>query len=767
MKFSIFRSPKASQGELCTWERFTEVTSSEWLRNLCAQIAACEDKDERGELKKRLPVITWQAYFDGRRKASEAQPSGLFMLDIDDVENPFELWSKIAPRRTELGIVYAEKTASMHGLRLVAKCRKEYRTIAECQYWLAKEIGTDYDSVCKDWARCSFVVDMSHTLYCDAKLFSDEAEEGTIYEVGATASGAYKENVDMEQMLTESDNTEPADQRGGLFGGATEYRGLPLTEIAHEWLQYTGGEPQIGERNARLYKLALRMRYLTDFNEATMLRVMPAYGLKSDEMRQLIHSAITTTRAADMPRDMQETIDTMQKQRRITDESDEELPDVSTSTDTLPRFPPVISEFVETAPADFKAAVALCQLPILGTLGSRLRAQYLDGTMHSPSFQVSLEAPQASGKSFMRKLAETELAQIIEHDEQEREREREYDAKVKELKLLNVKVNKKDKEELLGSRPQTLVRYVPATMSITRLLQRAYAAQGLHLFAMSEEIDTVTKAFKRGFSSYSDLLRIAFDNAMYGQDYASENSFSGNVRIYYNFLTSGTPKAMRRFYPDVEDGLVSRVCFVVLPDQFGKPMPKWGELNAQQKAKVEIGLVRLNEITIQGNEVQPEHVMKLEFLNKEMQKWLLAQQAEAVRQDDRTRDVFCRRAAVVGFRAGMLAYFLWGEVNTPTIRRHTTAFAQWVANSMLNQHLLRFNISSTNSNTNHWEEEYKELGDEFTRADVDFVLKQHGVASSTRNVLWKWKLGGLIEGVKTGRCERGQMQVVKFKKIKK
>ena len=59
-----------------------------------------------------------------------------------------------------------------------------------------------------------------------------------------------------------------------------------------------------------------------------------------------------------------------------------------------------------------------------------------------------------------------------------------------------------------------------------------------------------------------------------------------------------------------------------------------------------------------GNVVQPDHVMDLGFLNKDLKRWLTEQQEEAVRTNDRTRDVFCRRSAVVGFRAGMLAWFL-------------------------------------------------------------------------------------------------------------
>ncbi len=99
-----------------------------------------------------------------------------------------------------------------------------------------------------------------------------------------------------------------------------------------------------------------------------------------------------------------------------------------------------------------------------------------------------------------------------------------------------------------------------------KMLMRMENARGLHLVAVCEEIDTVTKAFKRSFTSYSDALRVSFDNAPYGQDYASESTYSGLVPLYYNTLFSSTPRAMRRFYPDVEDGLVSRVCFITLPE---------------------------------------------------------------------------------------------------------------------------------------------------------------------------------------------------------
>lgn len=815
-KFTIFRSAKAQRGEVCTHNKYLQIVTDPRLLELCNRIAAEEDDEKRGELKKQLPSITWQAFFPGRRIAKEAEPSGLFMLDIDHVEDPWKLYSeKIASRCKELGILFVGKTASCHGLRLVAKCRPGLSRIADCQKWLASNLKVEYDGVCKDWARCSFLVHDSYTYFMDGKqLWMENAQPDEIYEnelapkeeasmmeqqgtaavldylgLGAELEPQTEEEGAAEQQPPlEAETNEAAkaagkekeeedggaatvDQREGLFGGVDDYRGIPLADIAKEWLVYTGGEPVKGERNNRLYRLALQLRYICDFNEATMVRVMPRYGLTEDEVKGIVHSACGTKYGQNIPMEMQEVLNRMERRMVLeeADEDDGEIPDITTSTDKLPPLPPVIKQWVEVAPPDFKQAVILANLPILGTLGSRLRAEYLDGKMHSPSFQVSLEAPQASGKSFVAMLVEYEMKQIMESDESQRQLEKEYNDKVAELKMLNIKINADNKDTILGTKPKTIIRYLPATISITKLFQRMDAAEGLHTFCYAPEVDTVRKAHARGFSNLSDLLRMAFDNDLAGQDYASENSYSGNVHVYYNCIYTGTPKAMRRFYPDVEDGLVSRVLFVTLPDQFGKPMPVWGEFTHEQKAIVDIGLTRLNEITMQGSQVQPEYELKLGWLNKAMQNWITAQQVEAVNQNDRTRDVFCRRAAVVGFRAGMLAFFLYGAKRvTPAIRKNVIQFAQWVANSMINQHILRFNVLGTGSNVNRWEDVLDDLPEEFSRADAERVLRRHDVATPAKMVLYKWKLAGLVESTDKGRVgTRNQAADVKFKKIKR
>ncbi len=733
-KFSMFSNVKAQRGTRCTQEKFNEVSASPVVRDLCEAIAAESDHDKRGELKKQLPIITFQAYFAGARKNTLAEPSGVCMYDGDQMENPREFYEmNVAPRLGELGILYAGMTPSCHGLRLVFRMKPGVTSIAEAQRWMSLQIGWDCDPACKDLARASYAVPKEYIYFLDPALFEDDTRDET------SAKGLIANN---DPRSPQPKDFEP-DQ-------SLLFKGIPLTAIAHEWLIQNGGEPEEGERNDVLHKLALRLRHITDYNEQTLLAVMPRYGLSEEEMKALIHSACKADRTG-RPRDLQPVLDKLMLEKEMPEDGEK---DMVSGSNIVPlseqinnldfTLPPLIRQIAATAPDDFVAACVLCQLPMLGTLASKLRAQYLDGRMHSPSFQVSLEAPQASGKSFMTRIAELLMAPVLNRDNEERQKEQEYLEKLNELKVTNVKLTPKNREELLGDKPKGIIRYVPATISITKLLQRMDNARGLHLFALAEEIDTVTKAFKRGFSSYGDLLRVAFDNGFYGQDYASTESFSGMVTAYYNTLFSGTPKAMRRFYPDVEDGLVSRVCFVMLPDQFGKPMPIWGELKGKDLEEVKRQLERLDQVSIVGNTVQPDHVMDLTFLNRDLKTWLNEQQEEAVRTNDRTRDVFCRRSAVVGFRAGMLAWFLYGEKDSPTNRRRTIAFARWVANQMLTQHLLRFEIDGTGSNVNHWEDIFSQLPKEFTREEAQQLLKANGVNTPLRMVLYKWRLLGCI-----------------------
>lgn len=754
MKVSIFPSIRAQRGQLLTAELLNKITSEARIKTLCAKIAEEPDHEKQQEMKKQLPIVTWQAHFDGARKNEMAQPSSLVMLDLDGVDNPYQLWCSIMPRREELGILLAHQTPSTHGLRLVCKCRPEFTTIDECQQWLASQIGVKHDPACKDWARPSYLVPDEYIYYLDSKaLFTDEPE--CLYEVHCETS-VPKSKQTVDQIRNDNDGSDS--QLSTVNGQLSTFKGLSLRDIAHEWLLLTGGEPVAGERNTRLHALAFDLRNITDFNEQTLLEVMPDYGLTENEMRSLIHSACIAPRSKGLSQSLEQVLQKMQNQNDDEQQLSTVNPQLSID-DALPPLPPLIKETVRTFPDDFKKAAILCQLPTLGTLGSKLRAEYIDGRMHSPSFQVSFETPQANGKSLIIELSKQLLEPIVRRDEGNRKMEAAYLEKVQEAK-------QKDKMDKLGPRPKGIVRMVPATISVTKLLMRMDNSQGLHLVCVAPEVDEVTQAIKREFANYSSLLRVAFDNDVYGQDYASDNSFSGMVNIYFNTLFCGTPKSMRKLYPDVENGLVGRVLFVTVPDQFGKPMPVRGKMTAKECEEVDRQMARLDAVSFADGTVQDDHVMDMGFLNRVMDSWIKAQREEAVRTNDRTRDTFCRRAAVVGFRAGMLVWFLYGEKDTSANRKRTGEFACWVATQMLNQHLLRFQIDESVSNTNRWMDVYNLLGEEFTRDDVERALRITCTSTPLKKVISLWLIGGNIKAIETDKTVSGKLQTVRFRKTR-
>ena len=66
---------------------------------------------------------------------------------------------------------------------------------------------------------------------------------------------------------------------------------MAYSEIVEEWWKRNGGVPQEGERNVKLYQLAVSLRAICDNNKALLLQVMPRLGLDEQELRSIVESA--------------------------------------------------------------------------------------------------------------------------------------------------------------------------------------------------------------------------------------------------------------------------------------------------------------------------------------------------------------------------------------------------------------------------------------------------------------------------------------------
>ena len=627
----------------CTPEIWDQLIDSPEVKSICDQIAALDPQtpdynDRKQALKRRLPIIIPHAasFRNGKRVSADAIPSGLAMLDVDHVSHPRDWFESIDKQLLSDNRIYLVAiTASGQGLRLIGE-RLERESIEAAQLRMATALNiTEYDAVTKDLARASYVVPRDYILWIyEAGLFSEE------------------ERLDLMQQLALPPHQEEKDTS---HEDAPTYKGIAYDAIVKQLMIEIGaaeGAMQ-GERNTVYFSLANYMRYICDFDPALLLRILPDFGLSEAERRQAISSAIGRPRKSQKPMVLQSAIAICEKEAHL----DEQSPLEKSTALPLPELPRLLKLVCRRLPEDYRAAMIIASLPVLGTLATRIRFEYLDRQEQSLSFFSCITAPAASGKSFIRKPLDLLLTPINEQDAIEREKEQAYKDKLRASK------NSKNQPE----DPHACPRNNGVAISIAKLLQLLTYAEGKHLIGIGEEMDTLVKSERAGvWSQKSDIYRLAFDNAEYGQAYMSDSSFNAHIHVYYNLLLTGTPNSLRRFFKDLENGLATRVCFAQLPDTSFTEIPVFAPYTEAEKEEIIRWARRLD--AEQGTLVCPQ-------LNTVIANWLEQKRQQAMEADSHAMDTLRRRAGVMGFRAGMLCYLLENRKFTKTVG----AFAEWVA----------------------------------------------------------------------------------------
>lgn len=659
----------AGAPQACTVEKFNELLDSPVVKKICEQIANLDAgtpdyNDKKQALKKRLPILiphacafvneneNANANWSGKRKSELAVPSGLAMLDVDHVADPHAWFSAVDKQvLSDHHIYLVSVTASGQGLRIIGERllvegSNEMETIEQAQLRMATALGiNEFDSVTKDLARASYVVPRDFILWIyEAWLLewpSEELREWWTKPVMTAAAGDAALKNDAQETNLGAGSTEHETMTEELC-----YMEIPYKDIVNALLVVTGnaGGAIQGERNTVYFTLCNNMRYICDFKADVLLQVLPDFGLSVEERRQTIHSSLGRPRRDQMPVTMQSAISMARSLANANaDENANENGSAGRAADlVLPELPPLLKTMCSRLPETYHAALVMSSLPLLGTLATKMRFTYLDGQEQSPSFFTVCVAPAASGKSFIRKPFELLKTPLLEHDELAEQAEREF------LKKKAAAKNSKNQPE----DPEVFYRIQPINISIAKYLQQQSRAGDLHLYSEAEEMDTLVKSESRGaWSQKSDLYRVGFDNQKYGQSYMNtEFTCSATVNVFYNLYVSGTPKSMERFFKDIENGLATRVSVVQLPDTTYSDMPHFGSYSAKEKEEIVRWARKL-------------HAAEGEFrsteVDKAIGKWLEAKRQQAIDSDSRAADVFRRRSAVIGWRAGMLSTLLY------------------------------------------------------------------------------------------------------------
>ena len=810
MKTRICYQDGVSKGQPLplTKEKWDELIDSPEVKNICQRIAeldvdAADYNDWKQALKKRLPVILPHAssFANGRRVSADATPSGLAMLDVDHVESPWDFLDRLrltedrpltltedrpaAPDRRETatltedflqanGIVLVAVTASGKGLRVIGE-RLERESIESAQVRMADVLGIkEYDAVTKDLARASYVVPRSYFLYVDEPglLLMNEQDTDAIDGSHADNGGKYAAEGEIAEgrVLTLTEERSPVEYRreqntaalmtqdaAALMTqntAALTSRGIPYSDIIEQLMIATGngGGAVQGERNTVYFSLANYMRYICDFDAEVLLQVLPDFGLSVQERRQAISSAIGRPRKSEMPLVLQSAIAVAERETSVSGSPEGERV-ISAAEMAMPALPRLLKLLCRRLPEEYRPAMVIASLPVLGALATRVRFEYLDRQEQSLSFFSCITAPAASGKSFIRKPMDLLLTPINEQDAIEREKEQAYKDKLRASK------NSKNQPE----DPHACPRNNGVSISIAKLLQLLTYAQGKHLIGIGEEMDTLVKSEKAGvWSQKSDIYRLAFDNAEYGQAYMSDASFNAHIKVYYNLLLTGTPNSMKRFFKDLENGLATRVAFAQLPDTSFTEIPVFAPYSESEKAEIIRWARKLDSLS--PSLPSREGVVRISCpqVGTVISAWLEKKRQQAIDADSHAMDTLRRRAAVIGFRAGMLCYLLENSKWTKVVGE----FAEWVAEYVFRNQMelwgegieqLFNGDASLNGERGAATSLLALLPEEFSTGDLIKLRARKGQSVSTSAIkvlLHRWKSNRRIEKVADGQWHR-------------
>lgn len=579
--FGIGNNVRSRVVRECTPELFYKAIDSPSVAKVCAEIEDALEAVRRGEMskedydilkadrKKRLPVITPHATFrNGRRLNVDAVPSGLSMYDVDHINDPRGYYREhVAGREAELGVVLAHITPSTEGLRLLFVIPRADMGLDAAQRWMSGRLaGAGYDEAVKDLARCSFLVPRDYILYMDEeRLFSSGNMEA-------------ENKASAETPL--SDLSDEAPEKGGdtslphtVDEGDTSltFKGIPYAGIIRQWFLLTGGEPQKGERNTRLHRLASHLRYIADNDEELLLRIMPRYGLTEEEMRGLVHSACSA-RFYSTPKEMKQAID---KARETADGAPAEEEERDGPPAMPRRLPALIALLLSRTPDVYKPAVAHAVFPSLAAHLHRTRFRYIDNVLHEATLMNVLMAGTGAGKDCISEPINRIMADIRRRDEENLRREREWKNEV------SSKGANKDRR----ARPEGLViQEIDADMTNPAFVMRTAEADGHFLYTKLNEIDQFDSLKGSGRSQQQfQIMCLAFDPGnRYGQTRVGVQSVTEKVTIRFNWNAATTVLKGKRYFSRVlTDGPVSRINFCTIPErEIGAEMPVYGEYDA-------------------------------------------------------------------------------------------------------------------------------------------------------------------------------------------
>ena len=632
------------------------------------------------KLKRGLPAFIFQAMFDetqskkgkvGRwRKQAATRLTGLVVMDIDHVENPQEKYLEWkALDFGKLGILLVYITPSGHGIKVVFKADAQKGNLIDNQHAMAEVLGVEVDESCKDASRMSFICKESDILYMDKELFTYENKE-------------FAEKYDAEYRAGHSGAAAPAavantsNEQGPVEGGqvadesvSLKWRGYDVQSIINQ--RYADKLPCAADsnRHTESLKLATDLLLMLDGDKQAVQRIVESQSWvkeiideRDENVGQTVASAAECMAqkekkyASSQPsKAMQEAI------QRATGKTFLEI--TKTQAQTVTAQCSSLNSQLEDWGSQIEAMFD--DFPILKDICKGLKkSQYPAAMIVAGAFEMTLmtrcwyrfyHRPEelrrlnssaliigdpASGKSFATRLFKLLAAPIVAADKVGKDAINAY------REQMRTKGANKEKPK----KPKVVVRVHPARTSNAQFIQDMVNAvemvdgeeMHLHMLTFDTELDNTVTVQKGG--SWIDKMSLelkAFHNEEDGQAYSNNDSILQDFNVYWNYVYTGTPIALKKKVNEQNfgSGLATRLTVIPLPATNFEMMSRESMVDYESDNRLKAWAEKLDRM---------KGELSVQKIVDELYDWTARRMMDAQENDSKADEMLLKRCAYHG-----------------------------------------------------------------------------------------------------------------------
>ena len=683
-KFLIKKQGLKRQAAREAWEKKTDAEkllafAQEVKDNLPAFIFCCREFDETETAKGGM--------FRHRRLA-DCHLNGLFMLDIDHIENPMDVWWKMRDDKELMkSIALVHITSSSFGIRIVATADVSMGNLADNQIALAQKLGYKADESCIDATRNSFAPKEEDIIYINEELLFDYYNEE--FDKRFTDEYRQKKTQPIRLQFDSSDHaaavrhsqsaavaTQDAEQGSGdgsemdvrTVDLGIKWRGYNVQSIIDA--RYADKLPcgDDSNRHKESLKLATDLLIMLDGDKATVQRIIEAQSWvkeiiaeRDENVAQTMESAAgcVTKKEGEYANPMPSP--TMQEAvKKVTGKNYREVVKEISQQGQSPLCGNTINSQLDAWGAEIEAMFD--EFPLLRDVCKGLKRSQYPAAMfvgggalmtlmtrctyrfyHRPERERRLNCSlliighPASNKSMADDICDILMAPVEASDK----------AGLAALNRYKQDTKKKAANKEGKDKPQGIIRIHPARTSNGQLIQDMLNAKEvvdgkeiqLHMFTFDTELDNSITLQKGGSWINKQSMELkAFHNEEDGQMYQNSDSPVDKFHVTWNYIYTGTPIALKKKVNEQNfgSGLSTRLTVI--------PMPKTNYEMIEFQEKTAIDWQRLERMKTWAYKLDAR-AGELPFwpLVKRLYDWTKNRMADCAEDDSEANELMLKR----------------------------------------------------------------------------------------------------------------------------